>query len=282
MRALLVRVYERSGDDNVFFLASGLTFGVMLAGIPFLLLLLSLPHLFLGGEVERFQEEALRWLWRIVPVTAPAVRAELREQLRTIVDAAGSIGLISALLFAWFSTRLFGALRTALNEVFDIEEDRGVIRGKLSDLRLVVISSVLLCANIAATATLGIPGVDWLTALGIRPALLRGIIGFLASFATVYVMFLLIYKFVPGRRLHWRTAAVAALFASLGFELLKLAFGWYVARFADYSVVFFGITTVVVLVLSIYYASILFLLGGEVAQAYELHRTMQRQREILD
>lgn len=282
MRTFLARVYERAADDNVFFLASGLTFSIVLAAIPFLMLLLSLPSLILGSGMERFQDEVIRWLWAIIPLSASQVRGDLQEQIRAIVDSAGSIGFIGAILFAWFSSRLFGALRTALSEVFDIEDTRGVIKGKIADFRLVIISTVLLTANIAATAFLGILGAHWLENVGIHSGLLQGVVAVLTPFVTIYVMFLLIYKFLPARRLKWRTAAAAAVVAAVSFELLKLAFGWYIANFADYTSIFFAFTTMVVLVLSIYYASILFLIGGEVAQAYDLHRIMRRQREIFD
>lgn len=282
VRTFARRVYQRSAEDNIFFLASGVTFGVVLAAIPFLLLILALPSLLGGGRVEPFQEETLRWLWRIIPVTAPQVRRDLGEQLQTIAESARSISLISAILFAWFSTRLFGALRTALDEVFDIEDRRSIIRGKLTDLQLVLASTVLLAADIAATSYLGLWAPPLPEPLGIGAARLRRLVAFAAPLATVFAMFFLIYRFLPAKRVNWRTAVVAALFAALGFEGVKYAFSWFVANYGDYSSVFFAFTTVVLLVLSVYYASVLFILGGEVGQAYHLRRIMQRQREAFD
>lgn len=281
VRTFVRRVYDRSADDNVFFLASGVTFGVVLAAIPFLLLLLSLPTLLVGARIEAFQDEAVRWLWRIIPVRAPEVRQELGEQLRTIIESAGSIGLISAVLFAWFSTRLFGALRTALDEVFDIEDPRSVVRGKLTDLQLVLVSTLLLSANIAATAFLAIWGPAWPEALGLG-GIVRRLVAVATPLATVFAMFFLIYRFLPAKRVGSRTAAVAALFAAVGFEAVKYAYSWFVASYGDYTSVFFNFTAVVLLVLSVYYASVLFVIGGEVGQAYRLHRIMRRQGEILD
>lgn len=282
LRTLVRRVYDRSADDNVLFLASGVTFGVVLAAIPFLLLVLSLPSFVLGGGGAPFREETLRWLWRIIPVTAPQVQRELAEQLRPITESAGSIGLISAVAFAWFSTRLFGSLRTALDEVFDIEDPRGVLEGKWWDLQLVLASTVLLSANIAATAFLGVWGPDWPEVLGFGGRLLRRLIAFLTPFVTIYAMFFLIYRFLPAKRITARTAAVSSLFAALGFEAVKYAFSWFVANYADYTSIFFGFTVIVLLVLSVYYTSLLFVIGGEVGQAFHLQRIMQRQREILD
>lgn len=281
LRSFIGRVYNRSADDGVFFLGSGLTFNVVLASIPFLLLLISIPTLFLEARMEGFQEEALLWLWRILPLEAGEVRATLREELQTIVDSAGSITLISAILFVWLSTRLFGALRTALSVVFDIEDTHGVIKGKLKDIQLVVVSTLLLTLNIGLSAFLEIGGVDWLVRIGIPARPLQQVTALATAFATVFVMFLLIYKFLPAKRLKWRTAAVAALFAALTFEVLKYGFTSYIAQ-ANYESIFFAFWTIIALVVAVYYSSVLFLIGGEVAQAYEVHRIIRRQREIFD
>ncbi len=279
-------MYHQSAEDNIFFLASGITFNTLLAAIPFLLLVLSIAGILAQPTFREFQapdtDVVLDWLWEIVPIDSRQVREQIGEQLVDAINSASSIGIVSGVLFVWFSTRLFGALRTALNEVFDVQDTRGIIKGKLDDIRLVLISTVLLTVNIAVSSNLAGIGIESLRRVGVLPGPTEWIVALAGGFGFIFLMYLLIYKFVPGTRLPWRTAAVAALFAAVGFELLKAAFGWYVAHFGGYSAVFFAFTTLIVVVIAAYYSAVVFVLGGEVGQEFQLRRAMRAQRETFD
>lgn len=275
-------VYQKAADDNIFFLASGMTFSVLLAIIPFLLIVLTVAGRVLAPQFDAPRGEVLTWFWELVPVAGPAVRAELEEQIQQVADQAGSLGLFSGVAFVWFSTRLFGALRTVLSEVFDLRGGPSVVTGKLMDVGLVLVSTLLLCLNIALTSAVSGLGRGGLRALGLEAGVAGQALGFAAAFLFIYLMFLLIYKFVSLNRIPWRGAALAALVASAGFEVLKAGFTWWVSNFADFGSYFFAFGTLVVVVIAVYYGSAIFVLGGEVAQVVELRRTLHRQTEIFE
>jgi membrane protein len=274
-------VYDQAAADNIFFLASGLTFSLLLAAIPFLLLVLSLAGMVLAPRIDAPQNAVMNWLGTLMPVNE-ATEAQLREQLQDVVESSRSVGMISGILFVWFSTRLFGSLRTVLEAVFDLREGPGIIRGKILDVKMVVIASILLTANIGITATMTTLGLELVQQIGLPTAPTLRALGYATAYGAIFLMFLLIYKFVPTTRLRWSIAAVAALFSAVGFELLKAALSWYLSEVADFSQVFFAFATLVVLVVSLYYAAVIFVLGGEVAKVYGQRRVMRRQRELFD
>jgi membrane protein len=107
-------------------------------------------------------------------------------------------------------------------------------------------------------------------------------IGRLLAFAFIVAMFFGLYKFLPNRRIRWKTAMLAALFSSFMFEVAKNLFSAYIRSFNPGSFYTGSIAAAVIVVSWVYYAAILFILGGEVAQVYELRRVRRLQRETLE
>jgi len=271
-------VYDQAASDNIFFLASGLTFSLLLAAIPFLALVLAAAGVILAPQIDAPYNAVFDWVGSILPVSQ-SVEQEILGQLAQVVELSRSLGLISAVLFIWFSTRLFGALRTVLDSVFDLREGPGILRAKVLDAKLVVIATVLLAANVGITTMFLTASRRWIEHYSTATGPSLQLLGYGTAYAAIFLMFLLIYKFVPASSLRWRTAAIAALVASVGFELLKAALSWYLSDVADFSWFFFAFATLIILVLSFYYAAIAFVLGGEVAKVYSLRRAMRTQRE---
>ena len=189
--------------------------------------------------------------------------------------------------FVWFSTRLFGSLRTVLANVFDIEQERGIIQGKIFDIKITVLSTLLITANALISVYVLIAtkaSRDVLVGLGIR----EDVMGQASAMGTrlvgtvlIGVMFFALYKFLPIRRVRTKTAWVAALFTTVMFELAKVAFNIYVDSVDPGSLYTGAVAAVVVIVFWVYYAALIFILGGEVGQVYELRRTRKRQREVF-
>ncbi len=280
------RVYHKAGADDVFFLGGGIAFNFLLGAIPFLLLLISLFGYFLEASVPDPGAAAVEYVMTILPASQVVVDFT-RGLVSQIVGQRTRFGALGLLLLIWVSTRLIGSLRSALRAVFDIHETRGIIRGKLFDAGMVAVAGTLFIANtgisvaLEAVQSYGIQLLGLTTEQGQILAIQSAVARVLA-YGFIFLMFVLIYRYLPARRVPWRTAIIAATFTSVVFELLKSGFAWYVANVATYASAYGTFATAVVLVFWIYYSSVVFVIGGEVGQVYELHRLRRRQREMLD
>jgi membrane protein len=289
-----VRVFEKADDDNVFLLASGLTFSVVAAAVPFLFILVSLISLTLEAAAEAAGVQPIEQLRSYLEVIVPvleggsdvgAERNLPEEVIEGVVNSGRAIGLIGFVAFVWLSTRLFGSVRAILREIFDLRQSRGVIQGKIFDAQMVLVSSVLVILNIGITIVFNIlkaRGFDFVGLSAEQVGLVERVSAWFTALAFIFLLFLLLYKYVPARRVPWRMALTAAAFTAVCWELLKVGFAFYLTRIASFQSIYGGIATLVVVVLWFYYLSIVFVLGAEVAQVYEMRRVRRQQIEVLE
>ncbi len=280
----LRRVYEKAGADDIFFLAGAIAFNVLVAFVPLVLAALGMA----GFIVRQQQADPTGTLLRLVLKALPPLNAvqerSLETMLKGLLEQSTSFLSIGTLFLVWFATRLIGTLRTALKSVFDLAMDRGIIAGKIFDIEMVFATGALFTLNVGITVALEIVAGLGMNVLGLQlayPGSFQRLYVEAVAFVSIWVMFLLIYRFLPARRTGWAVSIVAASFTSILFEVLKQAFSFYVIHWANYSSTYGNLATLVVLGLWIYYSAVVFILGGEVAQVWAMKRIRQQQKERL-
>jgi membrane protein len=274
------RVYEGAAEDNVPFLASGLTFDALLAAIPMALVALALVgHLLSAGAVAA-QVDIAYYIRRFLPAPTPGHDpfAPVVEMFVKVVQGRGTLTLVGIPLFVWTSTRLFGSLRATLNEVFDTEENRDWVRGKLVDIALVLVAGLLFLFN-----TLLTEGMRLLAPLMGRIGFTEFFLGQTLGYLSILTMFSIVFRYAPARGTNWRTASFAAVLCTVGFELAKVPLAMYFQYVAQPERMTTDATIggIIVFVAWMYYMTYVFLIGGEIAQVYTLRRRQAQQRALL-
>ncbi|HUL50384.1 MAG TPA: YihY/virulence factor BrkB family protein [Gemmatimonadales bacterium] len=274
------RTYQAAFEDNIPFLASGLSFSLLLTALPFTILLLGGIGYLVQHQITTQQVSVHELLSHFLP-TGGDGRAggfdAIERELVDIVRRRGRLTLYGIPLFLWFSTRFFDSLRVALNEVFDTDENRRWYLIKLLDVFMVCLAAVFLVASglLSAFEARQTPTVSrvfvvhWVWSLSVE------VVAFGLGIAVFYVVF----KLLPSRRINWRTALVAATFCSLGFEVARRLYALYVGKFVtlDRLTSDANVAALFLFLLWIYYSAFLFLLGGEVAETYDLIRMRRAQ-----
>ena len=287
LRDYAKRVWDNAGEDNVLFLAGGIAFNILLAVVPFILLLVWFLTFLLNKSSAGANEVVIHYLDRLLPAHQEMPDSPYHKLLSEILSAHTKLPIWSSLGFVWFSTRLFGSLRTVLASVFDIENERSIIAGKIFDIEMTILSTVLITANTLISTYVLLAtnnSVQVLEDLGIRKDVMgqaKAWGGHLVATVLLAMMFFALYKYLPVRRVRTKTAWVAATFTTVMFEMAKLIFTVYVRSFNPGSLYSGSVAAIVVLVVWVYYAALVFILGGEVGQVYELRRTRKRQREVF-
>lgn len=288
LRDYAKRVWDNAGEDNIFFLAGGVSFNLLLAAVPFVLLLFSA----LGYILDQTAADASSRVWlfieRLLPPHAETPDSPIHRLIDDLISARGTVGIYGAIGFVWFSTRLFGSLRTVLAEIFDIEQERGIVQGKIFDIKITILASLLFAANTVLSTYLTLAttrGVSALSRLGLASDVMGTLefyLGWTLAFAVLVLMFFSLYKFLPVRRIRWQPALLAATFTSSLFELARYGFTAFLESVNPGSLYTGTLYVIVIMVTWVYYTSVIFILGGEVGQVYELRRVRRMQRETFE
>lgn len=290
LRDYAKRVWDNSGEDNVLFLAGGISFNLMLAAFPFILLLAAgaawLLPLVVRDQGMNSDLAVYQFIDHLLPAHGHAAGAPIDKILLDLLRSRGTVTIYGAIGFVWFSTRLFGSLRTVLASVFDIENERGIIAGKIFDVKITIVATLLFVANVTVSSYVQLAthsGARVLVALGLRRDVMGRVeysIGRLLAFVFIGLMFFALYKYLPIRRVRAKTAFVAAAFTSVAFEVARIVFS-YANSFSATSLYKGALTAIVIVVVWFYYAALIFILGGEVGQVFELRKVRKQQREVF-
>ena len=220
--------------------------------------------------------------------------AVIEDILARITRNRGAISLYAAPAFVWFSTRLFGSLRTSLNDIFDttVRPPRrrnpavSYLLSKGRDIAMVLATLLLFLANAILTTGIAVAQERGAVALARFPFLVSTAGRVVSELLTVVFsisLFFMVYKYASVRKLRWRTAFLAATFCALAFELAKRLYAIYLTNFASFKGSGGDATlgAIVLFVIWVHFTALVFLLGGVVAETWELRRMQRRQRAIL-
>lgn len=255
------------------FLAGGVAFNILLAGVPFLLMLAAGLGFLLGESPDGAAHIVENVLLRVFPAQASVSGSMLDPVFADVTRTRVVFGVSGAVGFLWFSVRLFGSLRSVMATVFAHGRDRPVLHGMAWDLVLSITTIALLVTWIALTSFLAVSsgrvGAALLD-LGLREDMLGGVellLGRLLAVVVVAALFGSLYRWLPKRKTPWMSTIAGAAAAALLFELARWLFGLVVANFPPASIYSGTLGALVVVVFWTYYVALVFVLGAEVACA---------------
>ena len=191
---------------------------------------------------------------------------------------AGVTGLVAFLGMTWGSIKLFGAVGLVVNRMWGIEPAQVGVIGKtreyffLSAMALgLLVSSVLTYVTAPYLALNALEAVQ-LGGLASVLAEQRWWPGLLAWLLSV-VVFLLVYRYVPERPVHWRWALLGALAASIIFEAANYVFALFFSYVAPQRLLYGPLASVLVILIWLFVSSLTMVSGAALtAYAQSIYR----------
>jgi membrane protein len=179
--------------------------------------------------------------------------------------------LLAGLLLLFGATGAFAELQDSLNVIWNVKTKPrggvwGLIRTRVLSLNLVLAAGFLLIVSLTVSAALAALGEFWGSRFeGLEFALKT--IDFILSFGVLTVLFAVLFRRLPDIDIPWRDVWLGSAVTSLLFTLGKFAIGLYLGKSAV-AASYGAAGPLVILLLWIYYSSLIFFFGAEFTQVY--------------
>lgn len=271
--SVIAASFRRFNGDKCWTSAIVISYFALLCSVPLVALFFAAASGFLGDT-----EMALRSLniftdeffARLDPGFFKGL-AELAGTVRRL----GLFGVVGSLVSASF---LFSTLITTLNHIFRTKYHKSFFYNRLIEFLMMVVVGVFMLFSLALTAV-------W-TAIGrtieeselvratLNPEAVAAfnnvLLKYLLPSALTFLMFFVLYKFIPETKVHTRAALIPAAAAAVLFEVFKRAFAFYVVHISAIGIVLNRIlqgtlTSVLFFLLWISSSMLILLWGAELA-----------------
>ena len=253
------RAWAEISDQNLFLIAGGVTYAVLLALFPGLAALVSIYGLaFDTAQIEK-QVAALSG---VLPAqTQELLSQEMHSLVEGSTGALGVAAVIGLLLALWSASRGMSGLITAINIAYEEKERRSFLKFNLIALGLtlgVVVGGVLAIALIAV-----LPAAVQLLAVGSATKWLLLLVQWPLLIILVMAGLALLYRFGPDRdKPQWRWVTPGAIAATVLWIVASIGFTFYVTNFNSYNKTYGSLGGVVILLTWLYLSALMVLLGA--------------------
>jgi membrane protein len=261
--------FREFNEDEATWMAAALSYFTVFALAPLLAILLQVASLIWDpGQVR----EALTGQFQTL------MGQDVARQVQTMMTSAeqktasgSGIRLVWSIVGLVFgATGAFVSLQSALNRAWEVQPDpkRGGIKNfimkRFLSLGMVLGIAFLLLVSLALTAALSAVGqfVFGGTGTAVAQAL-----NFVFSFAVITLLFAAMFKVLPDAKVSWRDVWIGAIATAALFVVGKSVIGLYIGQ-SNPGSAFGAAGALAVLLVWIYYAAVIVLLGAEFTQAW--------------
>lgn len=255
-------------EDNAASMGAAVAFYTVFSIAPLLIIVIAVAG-FVWGE-DAVRGEIIRQLNGLVGRDGAAGVQELLKSADKPVQGITAT-LMSMVFLIIGSTTVFAELQGALDRIWRVPAATvtgiwNTVRARLLSFGLVLGLAFLLLVSLVVSAALA--AFSQMTN-GLLPSweVVLQMLNMLVSVSIATVLFAMIYKFMPRAQVAWRDVWVGAMVTAILFEVGKVLIALYVGKSSTISSLTAAGSLVVVLIW-VYYAAQVFLLGAEFTWMY--------------
>ena len=256
-RDTAITLRQRFREDHMGLTASSLTFTTSIALVPFFTVALAIFTAF--PMFSKLQVTLQVWL--VNSLIPDDISRQVLGYLTQFAKQANKLGVAGLAVLLGTAIALILTIDRTLNGIWRVKQPRPLAQRVLIYWAAITLGPLVLGASLAVTsyvlsASRGL--------VGSLPDGLR----FLLDTAQFFLLaggMAALYRYVPNTFVRWSHAWVGGLFVAAGIELAKKALSLYLSSVPTYSLVYGAFATLPILLVWIYVAWVIVLMGAVIA-----------------
>ena len=262
---LIARTLQEMSDDDATHMAAAISYYALISLFPLILGLIAITSFLIDDAVTHRQITG--WVTSFLPGSEDFVN----QQIESLLVLRGTIGAFAIVSLLWSGSAVFGGITRSINRAWDVHQDRPLHISKARQLLMALLTGFLFLSSTTITtflrayerfATEDFPFANMLLDAN-SVAILQA-----SSFALVFAVFLLLYKYVPNTKTYWQYIWIGALVAAVLFEITKNLFIVYLHSFANFRSLYGALAPVIALMFWAYLSGLILILGAELSSEY--------------
>lgn len=266
---LVKTTFEEFAHDKGTQMAAALAYYAIFAIPSILLISINILSIFL--QDEQAQMTLIAQAQRITRGSTSEILKFVIDHLHqysnqgNIAQWIGIIALISAAIGA------FGHIQISLNTIWNISPDptRSIfttIRKRFTAILIIFIIGIFILISFVLNTFFSKIGLNISDIIGISPLILQTV-NTIASFFGIALCITLVYRLVPEGNIAWKDIFIGALVSSLLFVIGRYIIGLAI-QLSTFSTIYGAAGSLLILLLWVYYLSLIFFFGAEFTQVY--------------
>ena len=263
---------RRIAGGDILLFASGIAFSAILTMVP--MLLISASAL---GILLRSSEQGLGKLEAVLATVFPeqpfatSIKQSILQMVTDIVSYRTSLGILGFAVLILTATFLFDVVRTVLHRIYGIRRTKNLVESFFHDIGFVAVAWVLLIVS-----NLTLWAGDLLDRMLTRFPIWTELhsMNWVSSIpsAVVYVliavMFYIVYRNLTDAKPPRTAAIVSTVTMTVLWIVSAKLFALYLSNFSAISTLYGGYAFILVLLVWVYYSSLVFVIGAMAGQVY--------------
>ncbi len=263
------QVFTEFFNDDIFKYSASLAYYTVFALAPMLIVIFSISGVLLGKEAMQGEVYA-----QISGMVGAEAAIQVQDTIKNSAIKGNNFfaSTISIIILFVAATGVFGEIQDSLNKIWGLKAtpkhgwmklliNRVLSFSLIVSLGFIMMVSLLLNALVASLSKyLGQFTSDF-------SVILVNILDYTLAFAVTTFIYALIFKVLPDAKIKWRDVIVGAIFTAVFFTLGKLGIGYYLGK-SNLSSVYGAAGSIIIIMLWVYYSSIILYLGAEFTKVY--------------